>query len=188
MRRRFWRGGRGPLRQMIMGGIPPLLLRSNELMAAGKYAEAADGLEQLAHAAEARGGRRGGRRAASLYLEAGRARLKSGQPAQALQLLQSGLSLLSASGLSLRLGQVAKRIIAEARALGFAQEGQLLSGFVEGLAPGFGTAAVAAGPMRRAPLPTHCPACGAPVRPDEVEWLDELTAECEYCGSPVRST
>ena len=31
-----------------------------------------------------------------------------------------------------------------------------------------------------------CPSCGAAVRPDEVEWLDYVTAECAYCGSPVR--
>jgi hypothetical protein len=35
-------------------------------------------------------------------------------------------------------------------------------------------------------LPTHCPSCGAAVKPDEVEWLDDITAECGYCGSPVR--
>jgi hypothetical protein len=35
-------------------------------------------------------------------------------------------------------------------------------------------------------LPTHCPSCGAALRPDEIEWLDESTAECAYCGSPVR--
>ena len=35
---------------------------------------------------------------------------------------------------------------------------------------------------------SHCPSCGASLRPDEVEWLDDVTAECAYCGSPVRET
>ncbi len=35
-------------------------------------------------------------------------------------------------------------------------------------------------------LPTHCPGCGAPIHPDDVDWIDNVTAECEYCGSPVR--
>ena len=39
---------------------------------------------------------------------------------------------------------------------------------------------------KRALLPTRCPSCGAPLQQDEVEWLDEVTAECGYCGSPVR--
>lgn len=42
-------------------------------------------------------------------------------------------------------------------------------------------------PRKRPVLPTHCPACGAALRPDEVEWLDEVTAECAYCGSSVRA-
>jgi hypothetical protein len=41
-------------------------------------------------------------------------------------------------------------------------------------------------PMKKPVLPTHCPSCGAAVRPNEVEWLDEATAECAYCGSPLR--
>jgi hypothetical protein len=41
-------------------------------------------------------------------------------------------------------------------------------------------------PAKKPILPTHCPSCGAAVKPDEVEWLDEITAECGYCGSPVR--
>jgi hypothetical protein len=39
---------------------------------------------------------------------------------------------------------------------------------------------------KRPTLPTHCHSCGAAVRPNEVEWLDEVTAECDYCGSPIR--
>jgi hypothetical protein len=35
-------------------------------------------------------------------------------------------------------------------------------------------------------LPTHCPSCGAGVRANEIEWLDDVTAECDYCGSPIR--
>jgi hypothetical protein len=35
-------------------------------------------------------------------------------------------------------------------------------------------------------LPSHCQACGAAVRPDEVEWVDEQIVECAYCGSPIR--
>jgi endogenous inhibitor of DNA gyrase (YacG/DUF329 family) len=52
--------------------------------------------------------------------------------------------------------------------------------------PGNFSAPSSAIPARKPILPTHCPACGGTVRPDEVEWLDEITAECAYCGSPVR--
>jgi len=34
-------------------------------------------------------------------------------------------------------------------------------------------------------LPTSCPKCGAPLRSDEVEWVDATTASCSFCGSIV---
>jgi hypothetical protein len=41
-------------------------------------------------------------------------------------------------------------------------------------------------PTKKPILPTHCPSCGAALRPDEVDLPDDITAECAYCGSPVR--
>ena len=39
----------------------------------------------------------------------------------------------------------------------------------------------------QAALPTLCPACSAPLRSDEVEWIDAQSAACAYCGSRVRA-
>lgn len=183
MRRRFARGGARPLRRMLRRGIPPLLVRSNELLATGQFAEGADGLEELARAAEGRGGRR----AANLYLEAGRARVMAGQNAEGVGLLKRGLGLLAASPFQNRLAGAARRIIDELQERGLAEEAEQIAVLVGGLEPE--TDSLTAGPaaLRRPPLPTRCPGCGAPVRPDEVDWLDDVTAECEYCGSPVRA-
>jgi len=52
---------------------------------------------------------------------------------------------------------------------------------------GIGAAASASATTRKPILPTHCPGCGGPVRADEVDWLDDVTAECNWCGSPVRA-
>jgi len=49
---------RGPLRRILAPEIPPLLMRANRFMSDGNYLEAASALEQLARAAEARGGPR----------------------------------------------------------------------------------------------------------------------------------
>ncbi|HEX9117672.1 MAG TPA: hypothetical protein VGA61_16500, partial [Anaerolineae bacterium] len=67
---------------------------------------------------------------------------------------------------------------------------QQLTDYLKELVPGFGQGVPGGGkpapaPSPRRVLPTHCPGCGAPLRPDEVDWLDEMTATCEYCGSPV---
>jgi hypothetical protein len=168
---------------MLARGIPPLLVRSNELLATAQFAEGADGLEKLARAAEGREGRR----AANLYLEAGRARVMAGQNAAGVELLTLGLGLLAASPFRHRLARLARRILDELQDRGLTEEATQISVLVDGLElepEGF-----AAGPavLRRPPLPTRCSGCGAPVRSDEVDWLDEFTAECEYCGSPVRA-
>ena len=36
-------------------------------------------------------------------------------------------------------------------------------------------------------IPTHCPACGGPIRSNEVDWIDPVSIECPFCGSPVRA-
>jgi hypothetical protein len=43
------------------------------------------------------------------------------------------------------------------------------------------------GGMQQGPrhLPTNCPKCGAPLRADEIEWVDAITASCSFCGSVV---
>jgi hypothetical protein len=40
---------------------------------------------------------------------------------------------------------------------------------------------------RRGLLPTSCPKCGAPVHSEDIDWVDENTAECEYCGTLIRT-
>jgi NAD-dependent SIR2 family protein deacetylase len=36
-------------------------------------------------------------------------------------------------------------------------------------------------------LPTSCPKCGGAVASDEVDWVDDRTARCEYCGTLIRT-
>jgi hypothetical protein len=46
----------------------------------------------------------------------------------------------------------------------------------------------AAGKSIRPRLPARCPFCGASVRPDEVEWLDDASVACAYCKSTIQAT
>ena len=86
----------------------------------------------------------------------------------------------------MRLSRLGHRIVADFRARGYEAESQKLADYLENLSPGFGAEQASAASVKHAPLPTHCPGCGAPVHPDEVEWLDDITAECAFCGSPLR--
>ncbi len=48
-------------------------------------------------------------------------------------------------------------------------------------------AAPQAAPNRQVHLPPSCTGCGAPLRSDEVDWVDDQSAECPYCGSIILS-
>jgi hypothetical protein len=37
-------------------------------------------------------------------------------------------------------------------------------------------------------LPPACTQCGAPLRSDEVEWVDSQTVECGYCGALMKTS
>ena len=178
MRRAFGR----PFRRGFGPDVPPLLQRANQWMAAGNYVEAADAFEQLARAAEARGGPR----APVFHLQAGRARVLAGQTAAGLDHFERGLGLFAVRGQAGRVHNASQRIVTELNQRGLAKEASRISAYVKSLLPDFDPNLASPAPVRKAALPTHCPGCGAPVRADEVEWIDDLTAECAFCGSPVR--
>ncbi|MGE5072635.1 MAG: hypothetical protein ACM3MF_04335 [Anaerolineae bacterium] len=180
MRRGFGR----PLRRALAPDIPPLLRRANQMLAAGNYAEAASAYEQLARAAEARGGPR----APFFYMQAGRSQILGGRTSEGVEQVQRGLGLFAMRGQQFKAVNTGSRIIQELEARGLHREAKQVDDYLEELVPGFAeedTPASKTASARRPLLPTHCPGCGAPLRPDEVEWLDEATAACEYCGSPV---
>ena len=153
MRRRFLRRTGWQLGRLRATSIPRLLIHSNQLFAAGNFAQAAHGLEELARAAEARGGRR----AARLYLEAGRARIMAAQPADGIEPVQRGLQLLAAAGRSHRLSRSGGRIIAEFVELGFPKEARQITGFMKSIAPDPRSEFKTPDPVRRPSLPTHRP-------------------------------
>ena len=100
------------------------------------------------------------------------------------------VSLLARVGEVALLSTALPRFIDELRAQGFSEE----AGQVErAVAAALGSApAPAAAPTlsaaRYAPLPSECPQCAGPVRPDEVEWIDDRSAVCGYCGSTLHGT
>jgi len=170
------------LRRALVPDIPPLLERANEWMAVGDFPGAARAFEQLARAAEARGGPR----APFLYLQSGRACVLAGQVALGMEHLERGLGLFAARGQAGRAFALSQRIVQELNQRGLRKEAQQIDEYARGLLPDFAASASEA-PAARPPLPTHCPACGAPLHSDEIEWVDAVTAECAFCGSPVRA-
>lgn len=179
MRRAFQRA-----RRAFAPHIPPMLQRANELMAGEDYAGAAAAFEQLARAAEGRSGPR----APFFHLQAGRARILAGENAAGIQSFKRAFELFAQRGQFARLHRAGERVAGELNERGLIKEAAEIDAWVKALLPpkSAGTFTPFSMPARKTQLPTHCPACGAPLRADEVEWLDESAVECVYCGSPVR--
>jgi len=161
--------------------VPPLLQRAHRMLAQGEYAEAALEFHGLAQKAE----ERFPERAPMLYLEAGRAAILSGQNKTGVAHLRRGLTLLASQMRFQRMQVLGQRIVVELRERGLKAEAQEILGLLQNNLPQ-NEVVESQAEIKKPPLPTHCPSCGAAVRPNEVEWLDEVTAECDYCGSPVR--
>jgi hypothetical protein len=173
-------------------------------MSNGNYPAAAEAFEQLARGGEARQHPKAGQ----LYLQAGRARILAGQKETGFAHLKHGLEMMARLGLHGQLFQSGNRVVNELNERGMAAESQEIAAWlktvlppalqspapagsgVEGAAPAVGvgsTNVAASAPTKKPVLPTKCPGCGGPVRADEVDWIDEVTAECNWCGSPVRA-
>jgi hypothetical protein len=173
----------GPLRPLAPGPIRALA-RANRMFAEGQFAPAAEQFEMLADAARA--GKI--RVAPRLFVLAARANWRAGRIPHGMQLLRNGLGILVSAGALEAARRIASSAADELETLGLAEEAEEARKFLSEMpaATGNGTVAVAPAAAVRPLLPTHCGQCGAAVHTDEVEWMDEQTAECAYCGSPIR--
>jgi hypothetical protein len=192
VRRRFPRRPERPLRQVPRpGDVGPrarqLLRQAHQLMEAGHYPEAAAAFGRLAEAARDRGMLA---RAGDLTLQAARAHLRAGDPEAALQRGRQGLGMLVRGGHPGRAMRLLPRLVQALREGGHHAQADALQAEAEqslaGIRPEperFGSP-----PARQGELPARCASCGGPLRPDEVEWHNAVTAECPYCGSTVKAS
>lgn len=178
MRRMF----RRYIRKTLAQDVPPILQEANFALDKGEYGRAGELFEKIAETADARGGPR----APLFYLQAGRARLFAGQTALGMPSLKRGLELLSQEERFLRLRRAKRHLINELREHGLDKEAAEIERWTTSPEETALESEVQEPQIKRPSLPTHCPSCGAAVRPDEVEWLDDVTAACAYCGSPIR--
>ena len=178
MRRLF----RRHIRKTLAANVPPVLQEANFVFGKGECGRAAQLFERIAQTADARGGPR----ASLFHLQAGRARILAGQTSLGMPSLKRGLELLAEHGRFPRLHKAGERVVAELNERGLQNEAAEIETWLKSVLPSMPSFDSLERPSKRPVLPTHCPSCGAAVRPDEVEWLDDITAECAYCGSPVR--
>jgi hypothetical protein len=148
------------------------------LFEAGQYLQSAQLFEELGAIAEARNGPRAPR----FYMNAGRGYLHAGQIPQGMALLEKGRQQFIHSGRSDVAARICYGLIEELKTLGLNQQAQIVTTWAGGIT----TPSTA--PAAHPALPLKCPSCGAPIHPNEMIWLDNVTAECDFCGSPLRGT
>jgi len=187
----MFRGNR-PLRRAarrVLGlPIAPRIRRqittAYQLAQSGQPAQAAQIFAELAAQASQSGHPR---QAANLEAQAAHIYIESRNEAAALAHARSALAGFQSLGMSRRLSQFWVNIQRHFQAAGMAGALASLHQEYSGQIP-----AVPAPPSQTAAaksvhLPPSCPGCGAPLRSDEVDWVDDRSAECPYCGSVVLS-
>jgi hypothetical protein len=163
-----------------------MLARADRLFNQGKYSEAAPIFERLARGAAQRGMPD---RAGDLYLRSARCRLEMDDVDLAVEQAKQALRLFGRAGRVGKIERLMPKIVDALREKGYASEADALQQEVEArLAEAPRGARPGRPAMAHRELPAKCSACGAPVKPDEVTWLDRQTAECTYCGSVLKAT
>jgi hypothetical protein len=177
----MWRSRR-QIRKTLAANVPPVLQEANFVFDKGEYGRAAELFEQIAQTADARGAPR----ASLFHLQAGRARILAGQTQLGMPSLKRGLEILAERSQFARLYKAAARVITELNKHSLENEAAEIEAWLKSISTTIPALDANETQSKMPVLPTHCPSCGAALLPDEVEWLDDVTAECAYCGSPVR--
>ena len=164
------------------------LRQANNLKEAGEYIQAAEIFERTARRME---NRSIPNRAAFLYLQAGHCRLLAAEPDPAIQLGKKGLSILAHLQHWGAYSKGADLIIQELNRLGYLKQASELLTWITRTAPVQPEQLPSIGqaqPVQKPPprLPSKCPYCGASLRSDVAEWIDDASIECPYCGSVVQ--
>lgn len=188
-RRPFRRTRIGPRLLAPLADRPRQMLQeAHRLMDAGQYAAAAQSFDILADAAQARGMTR---RAPYLFIQAGRSHLRAGQPGTALDSYRRGLEMLAQAGHWLPVHTIGQNALAEFHQHGQTEPAAQLQSWLSRVLQGH-TADLEVFPASQPDfvspsVPSKCPYCGASLRSDEVEWIDQVSIECPYCGSSVQA-
>lgn len=169
-----------PPRNPIAPALMALLMNANRLADSGRYAEAAPIFSQLAQEAE-----KHQKLGQAVRLQA-RAAECYGQMGDKIAMMahsRRALSLAQNFGDGQRAAFLLQRMTQAMNDHGFQSEADRLQReFGGGMAPA-GTTPISTSKR----LPSTCSQCAAPVRSDEVTWIDDNSAECAYCGGVIQT-
>lgn len=161
-----------------------IALKANQLLSRGKFEEAAPLFANLAQDLE---NTQHPRRAANLHAQAAHAYADAQNEASSLAQARKALALFIQYQMLERTPRFYANITRK-----LVQRG--MPGAAEALHKEYGTVVsplLVTQPLeasgRRGSLPPTCTQCGAPLRSDEIDWVDDQTVECGYCGALIKT-
>jgi hypothetical protein len=160
-------------------------MKANRFMNAGKTGEAAPLFANLAHEMEIAPHPR---RAANLHAQAAHAFAGSGNESNALAQAKSALSLFIQYQMTERTSRFYTNITRKLSQRGMVNAALTLQKDFAGLAGPIPNNLSSAQRQPQGNLPPACTQCGAPLRSDEIDWVDDRTVECGYCGALIKTT
>jgi hypothetical protein len=152
--------------------------QAHALFETGQFLQAGQLFEELAAIAEARNGPRAPR----FYMQAGRCYIHAQKTNQGMVLLEKGRQKFIQSGRPDVAAKICFWLKDEVESLGLVEQAQIINNWAGGLSTS------PSQPEKHPALPVKCPSCGAPIHPNDINWLDSVTAECDFCGSPLRAS
>jgi hypothetical protein len=157
------------------------LKRANASLAMGDSLGAAGAYEELLQ----QSARQVNPQYAFFCIQAGYARLFSGELAQAMAHFRRGLEVFSAHQRYAQMYHVAQRIKVDLERRGCLRESRLMAAFVTSNMPASADMPTQHLSQEAQNLPADCPVCGGTLRSFELHWLDARTVECGLCVSPL---
>jgi hypothetical protein len=175
--------GRGGRRLALNQPLLQAMSRANQLLADGRPVEAAESLVQLAGRLENRGFPR---RAANVRAQAARAWIQAKNQSNALDQARVALGQFLQINMPRRAAMFYLNISRSLLDNGMKDAATTMKQEFESKVKALGVIPAPAHAVRGR-LPPKCPQYGAPVRSDEVEWIDAASAACGYCGSVIQT-
>lgn len=179
-------GGRAWQRRIappVAHGVLRRINQAHALNAEGQHRQAAILFEELALDAP----RQDIRRAPQFAIQAGMAWLAAGENERALDRFRRALGAIRRHAQPRRYQSASQRVFERLRQHGLTAEAAALEAELERqpFEPAQAGEPPSAPAARR--LPGKCASCGSTLRSDEVEWIDDDSAACDYCGSVIEA-
>lgn len=171
----------GNRREALPDKVHKELRRANQLSEQGDHLNAAVIFERLANKALDRGMLRQG---PMLLLQAAQAYILAEEIDKGIDLSKQGFGYLAEAQRWEKIRILGTRAVSTLTDAGYKTEAEDMNKWLDQLMSA-GNSKFGNANLQKGKLPAKCPYCGAPIRSDEVSWIDNNTAECVYCGSAV---